>query len=232
MANAKASPSSLNMPQKLKIEIPLKDRFTLAEALELLKPADCAQTDLFEYLRTGRLQAVCFPYRLEPDHEIPIEPVQWGRMWKDAWEFPVYHGWIGDKDYEGYGKRMPLHVVPDAVDADLTRKLADGKPAAESAVVYIVREELIHFAKWLENPSKSRRGRHRPGAGRPTKHDYSEIDECLETLFRKKGQGGFRRPSEVTTYLNEQLGELGLPPDTTLRNHINSWFGKRVRGCR
>ena len=220
------------MPISPTIDIPPKDRFSLPEVLKLLKPLGCVRDDLFEYLRSGRLRTVCFPYRFEPDREIPIEPGQFERVWKDAWHFPVYNGWIGNEDYGGVGESIPLHMVPDAVDADTKRKLADGIPAAQSAVVYVQRDELIQFIKWLQNPRRSRRGTRRPGAGRPVKHDYSKIDSVLEAIFREHGKSGFNPPGQVMAVLREELGEGSLPHPSTVYGHVKSWLKTRLAASR
>ncbi|MFQ5757477.1 MAG: hypothetical protein ACE5H7_15475 [Acidiferrobacterales bacterium] len=204
--------------------IPPKDRFSLPEVLEVLKPLGCKREDLSDYLRQGKLRAVCYPYRLELDREVPIEPDEWPEWWRDAWSFPVYDGWIGDMDVAEHDTEIPLHIVPRAARADCDRVLKDGGKAAASSPVYVLRDELKRFIKWLENPSKSRPGRRRKGAGRPRKHEYSDIDAYLETLFEQKGRAGFERPSVVIAYLKEQLGKAFLPPGSTLRNHISMWL--------
>ena len=207
--------------------IPPKERFDLPEVLQILAPGGFSRIDLYEYLRSGRLRTVCFPYRLEPKRQISIQPDQWEAVWKDAWSFPVYEGWIGDEDIAGMGELIPLHIVADAVDADLKRKLADGKPAAQNAPVYILREELIRFVKWMKNPSKSRPVKRRSGGGRPQKHDYTVIDGVLEDIIRRDGSNAFRQTSIIIDYLRKTLGETNVPPESTLRNHIKSWLKKK-----
>jgi hypothetical protein len=211
------------MPKTI-VRIPPKNRFTLPEVLEHLKPLDLTREDLFEYLWTGRLSTVCYPYRLEPEREIPIEPNEWTEWFRDSWEFPVYAGWIGDKNVDGGNVKVPLHIVPRAARDDCNRKLKDGGPATTSAAVYVLRDELVRFSKWLQNARKSRRGPRRKGAGRPRKHDYSEIDACLESLLQKEGRGVFVRPRDIIANLEEQLGRASLPHDSTLRNHIKVWL--------
>lgn len=212
--------------------IPPKDRFSLPEVLENLKPFGCTREDLYDYLRLGHIGTVCYPYRLEQDREVPIEPDEWPEWYRDAWEFPVYAGWIGDTNKDGGDTRVPLHIVPRAVRPDLKQKLIDGGPAATGATVYVLRDELLRFIKWLENPSKSRPGRRKKGAGRRLKHDYSKIDACLEALFQAKGRSGFERPSEVIAHLRDQLGGEFLPHPSTLRNHIHSWLENKISATR
>ena len=207
-----------------------KDRFSLPEVLEHLKPLGCAREDLFDHLRLGDIRAVCYPYRLELDREVPIEPDEWPEWYRDAWEFPVFHGWRGDTNVDGDETRIPLHIVPRAARSGLKRKLIDGGPATTSVVVYVLHDELLRFIKWLENPTKSRPGPRRKGAGRHPKHDYSDIDACLELLFKAKGRGGFEPRSEVIAHLKDQLGEKSLPPGSTVYNHIKTWLEKRAPG--
>ena len=207
-------------------ELPPKDRFDLPEVLELVKSFGCRREDLFEYLCKGKLQALAYPYRLERQREVFIEPDEWQEWFREPWEFAVYDGWIGDKDIAEHATTIPLHIVPRVARADCDRVLKDGGRAASTATVFVSRDELNRFINWLKNPSKSRPGPRRPGAGRPQKHDYTEIDQLLEKRFEEKGVAGFERPSEVTAYLKEQIGNEPLPPDSTLRNHINTWREK------
>ncbi len=208
-----------------------KERFDLPEVLNILEPLGCFRQDLHEYLRTGKLRAVCYPYRLEPDCEVPIEPDEWVDWFRDPWEFPVYADHIGDLDFAEHQTLIPLHIVPRAAEADTTRKLADGKPAATTATVYVLRAELQRFVRWLQEPSKSRPGPRRPGAGRPVderyREIYTEIDQVLEKVYFATGRSGFERPGDVVAHVKDRLGKARLPPDSTLRNHIDSWLDKR-----
>ena len=206
------------------VKLPPKDRFDLPEVLRLLDPLGHTREDLYDFLRLGQLHAVCYPYRLEADRVIGIEPDEWPEWWRDAWSFPVFDGFIGDVDTAEFGTRIPLNIIPRAARADCDRVLKDGGKAAASTPVYVLRNELIRFTKWLHNPTKSRPGPRCQGAGRPRKHDYSAIDNCLETLLQEIGLSGFERISRITTHLRNHLGEAGLPPDSTLRNHINKWL--------
>lgn len=147
--------------------IPPKERFSLPEVLEHLHPLGCARGDFFDYLRLGQIRAVCYPYRLEQDREVPIESDEWPEWFREPCEFPLYAGWIGDTNVDGDETRIPLHIVPRAGRADLERKLMDGGPAATSATVYVLRDELLRFIKWLKTPRKFRPGRREgkvPGA--------------------------------------------------------------------
>ena len=209
-------------------ELPQKDRFNLPAVLRLLKPLGHTREDLYDFLRLGQLHAVCYPYRLERDRQIGIEPDEWPQWWPDAWSFPVNDGCIGDMDYAGHGTRIPLHIVPQAARSDCDRILKDGGKAASTATVYVLHGELDRFLKWLKNPRKSRPGPRRKGGGRPPLHDYSEIDLCLEELFETGGKQAFEGQSNVVAVLKEQLGALRNIPDSTLRNHIDSWLGKRT----
>jgi len=209
------------------VHIPPKDRFNLPEVLEHLTHLGGTREALFEYLRMGQLSAVCYAYRLEPEREVPIEPDEWTEWFRDSWEFPVYAGWIGDTNVDGGRTMVPLHIVPRAARDDCDRKLKDGGPSATSATVYVLRDELVRFSKWLQNPRRSRPGNRRMGAGRPKKHDYSEIDACLESLFTKDGHGAFRRLSDAVAYLRQHLGEASLPHESTLRNHVKIWLKNR-----
>lgn len=209
------------------MDIPPKDRFNLPEVLELVRPLGCNQPDLFDYLRLGRLHAVCFPYRLESERIVPIEPDEWAEWFRDSYTFSVFDGWIGELDVAEHGTPVPLHIVPRAARTDCDRVLKDGGKAATSGPVYVLRNELVRFTKWLRNPSKTRPGPRRQGAGRPIKHDYSEIDACLETLFKETGLAGFERISHIIAHLRERLGEARLPHDSTLRYHIIQWCQQR-----
>ena len=216
---------------KFKLIIPPKERFDLPEVLNILEPLGCFRQDLHEYLRTGKLRAVCYPYRLELDRKVPIEPDEWVDWFHDSWEFPVYAGHIGDLDIAEYQTPIPLHIVPHAARADTKRKLTDGEPAATTATVYILRAELQRFARWLQKPSKSRPGPRRPGAGRPVDEKYREIytqiDQVLEELYLTGGRSGFERSGHVVAHVKDRLGKTRIPPDSTLRNHINIWLDKR-----
>lgn len=212
--------------------IPPKDRFSLPEVLECLEPHDCSRADLYEYLRLGRLRAVCYPYRVEPDRQIPIEPDEWPEWFREPWEFPVYAGYIGDTNEDGGDTRVPLHIVPRAARADCRKKLLDGGPAATSATVYVLRDELLGFLMWVENPGRSRRGPRMKGAGAPTQHDYGGIDACLEFLFKAKGRAAFNKPAGVIAHLERELGEDALLPESTLRNHIKKWLSERLSTTR
>lgn len=88
-----------------------KDRYTLPEVLEQLQPYGCKQSDLFDYLRQDQLHAVCFPYRLEPNREIPIDPNEWTETWRDSYEFPIYDGHIGQTNIADHDTPVPLHIV-------------------------------------------------------------------------------------------------------------------------
>ena len=219
------------MQQEPIADIPPRERFSLPEVLDLLKPLGCTQMDLFEYLRSGQLQAVCYPYRLELDREVQIEPDEWPAWFREAWQFPVYADHIGEMDIAEHQTPIPLHIVPHAARADTKRKLTDGEPAATTATVYILRAELQRFARWLKKPSKSRPGPRRLGAGRPVEERYREIytqiDQVLEELYLARGQSGFERLRDVVAHVEARLGKARLPPDSTLRNHINRWLDKR-----
>ena len=217
-----------DMSQGSALNISPKDRFDLPKVLGLLRRHGCSREDLFDYLRLGRLRAVCFPYRLEPKREIPIEPDEWQEWFRDSFAFAVYDGWIGELDVAEHETPIPLHIVPRAARADCDHVLKDGGKAAMNAPVYVLGDELIRFAEWLRAPTKSRPGRRREGAGRPRKHDYSRIDACLETLLKKVGRAGFEQMNFVTAHLRDQLGEAELPPDSTLRNHITQWLQQRA----
>ena len=226
MATTNSTASSKSKPI-----IPHKERFDLPEVLNILEPLGCFRQDLHEYLRTGKLRAVCYPYRLEPDREVQIEPDEWPAWFREPWEFSVYADHIGEMDIAEHQTPIPLHIVPRAAKADTKRKLADGKPAATTATVYVRRAELQRFARWLQKPSKSRPGLRRPGAGRPVDEKYREIytkiDQVLEELYLTGGRWGFERPGDVVAHVRDRLGKVHLPPDSTLRNHIDSWLDKR-----
>jgi hypothetical protein len=212
--------------------IPPKDRFSLPEVLEHLDPLGCSREDLYEYLRLGHIRTVCYPYRLEPEREVPIERDEWPEWFREPCDFPLYAGWIGDTNVDGDETRIPLHIVPRAARADLERKLKDGDKAATGATVYVLRDELLRFIKWLENPSNSRPGSRRKGAGRRPKHDYSDIDACLDSLFNEKGEAGFENLGEVITHLEKKLGENARLHESTLRNHIKTWLKSMMSATR
>jgi hypothetical protein len=125
----------------------------------------------------------------------------------------------------------PYRLEPEA-RADLERKLKDGDKAATGATVYVLRDELLRFIKWLENPSNSRPGSRRKGAGRRPKHDYSDIDACLDSLFNEKGEAGFENLGEVITHLEKKLGENARLHESTLRNHIKTWLKSMMSATR
>jgi len=204
-----------------------EDRFSLPEVLEYLEAYRCRREGLYEYLRQGQLRAVCYPYRLEPDREVPIEPAEWPEWFREPWEFPVYAGYIGDINEDDDDARVPLHIVPRAARADCDKKLLDGGPAATSATVYVLGNELVRFITWLQIPGKSRPSPRRKGAGRPTKHDYTEIEACLESLFKAKGRVAFDKPAGVIAHLERELGKDALYAESTLRNHIKKWLSER-----
>ncbi len=216
---------------KSKLIIPPKERFDLSEVLNILEPLGCFRQDLHEYLRTGKLRAVCYPYRLELDREVQIEPDEWPAWFPEPWEFPIYADHIGEMDIAEHQTPIPLHIVPHAAKVETKRKLADGKPAATTATVYVRRAELQRFARWLQKPSKSLPGPRRPGAGRPIEEKYreiyTEIDQVLEEVYLATGRSGFERLRDVVAHIEDRLGEARLPPDSTLRNHIDSWLDKR-----
>ena len=220
------------MSQGSAIDFPPGDRFDLPEFLEYLRRLGFSRKNLFDYLKLGHLRPVCFPYRLEPDREVAIEPDEWKEWFRDSYAFAVYDGWIGEQDVAEHGTPVPLHIVPRAARADCERVLKDGGKAAESAPVYVLRDELVRLTTWLRNPTKSRPGPRRKGAGRPRKHDYTKIDACLEALFAEKGRVEFERRSRVTAHLRDQLGKAELPPDSTLRNHIAQWLQQRAAANR
>ena len=95
------------MSPELASKIPPKDRFNLPEVLELVRPLGCIRPDLFDYLRLGSLHAVCFPYRLDPDREVAIEPDEWKEWFRDSYAFSVYHDWIGELDVAEHGTPPP-----------------------------------------------------------------------------------------------------------------------------
>lgn len=212
--------------------IPPKGRFSLPEVLKHLESFDCTREGLFDYLVEGRIRAVCYSYRLDQKRVVPIEPYEWPEWFREPCEFAVYAGWIGDTNIDGSDAKIPLHIVPRAARPDLERKLKEGGPAATGATVYVLRDELLRFIKWLQNPRKSRPGRRRKGAGSPTKHDYSEIDARLEAMFQASGRSGFERTSEVIAHLRVELGEFSLPHVNTLRNHIEKWLADRLSATR
>ena len=90
------------------------------------------------------------------------------------------------------------------------------------------RSSLQGAADNLDNtPHKGQSSPSTTGMGRPLKHDYDEIDELLIELFNNKGKKGFASTGEVVRYLRGEIGKQGLPTDSTLRSHIDSWLNKR-----
>ena len=69
-------------------------------------------------------------------------------------------------------------------------------------------------------PSKNR-------AGRPFKHNYDEIDELLSNYFNNNGTKGFKSIGTVVSHLLGRIGKVGLPPESTLRSHINDWIERK-----
>lgn len=212
--------------------LPPIDRFSLPEVLEHLRPHSCTRENLYHYLRDGQVRAVCFPYRTEPDREIAIEPDEWVEWYRDAWQFSIFWGYIGDTNVDDGDSSIPLHIVPRAARADCDKKLLDGGPAATSATVYVLRDELLRFMRWLGNPTRSRSGPRKKGAGRPTKHDYTEIDACLDSLFKAKGLTGFKKIAGVIAHLERELGKDAFLPESTLTNHIKKWLSERQSATR
>lgn len=171
------------------------DRFNLPKVLELVRPLGCTQPDLFDHLRLGRLHAVCFPYRLEPEREVAIEPDEWPEWYRDSYIFPVFDGYIGELEKADHGTPVPLHIIPRAARADCERVLIDGGKAAESAVVYVLQDELIRFTKRLSGaqhgPQEAMRSgaRLRPGRKKGTGSFASLDAPLLEEMKKMIAQG-------------------------------------------
>ncbi len=131
---------------------PTKSLYDLPETLDILKEYRCTRKDLAQYLFDGELRAIGFPYRLEPDRAVNYEPSLFKRVWKDPWAFPIYDNYQGDEylgDEPDSGRhtmpKVPLDMVPDAVDEETRMLGEDGKPIATSATVYIRHEALKRF---------------------------------------------------------------------------------------
>ncbi len=220
--------------------VPPLERFNLPQVLKIVEPMGCRQEHLIEYLQSGDLNAVCFPYRHEPERAVPIEPDQWRRMHAGSYGFSVYDGWMGDEDISELGRKDPVHVVPDAVDHLLEEVDDDGQKIVTAAVVYVLRDEFIRFVAWLDAKTtdvpalvaeldsvdvvtaKTAR-RSKPRRGAPVKHDYTDIDEMLLILLHRRGKRAFAHIGEVQAVLTLELGKENLPPDSTLDSHIREW---------
>lgn len=223
--------------QRPVVNIPPLSRFNLPQVLDILKDLGVERVHLIDYLKTGNLKAVCFPFRQEPGREVAIEPEQWEKLYPDDWDFSVYDGWIGDKDYEGSGEQIPLHVLPDKVDGLRNSKTPEGESVVTSAPVFILSGKLQRFVKWLacqadqtedqrtEPPSATWP---RKRSGRPREHDYTDVDRELERLYEQRGRRVFDSPGEAINYLRTELGNNELPPDSTLRNHVVAWTKHRL----
>ena len=135
---------------RLDVTIPPPSKFSLPEVLDYVSRWNCKRVHLIDYLKSGKLKAVCFPFCQEPDRLAAIKPDQWKRDYRDDWSFPVYAGWIGNMDVEGSGTEIPLTIVPDEVDELLNEKTPDGEPEVAAATVYVLAEEFERFCNCLE----------------------------------------------------------------------------------
>ena len=218
---------------------PLK-RFNMPQLLEIVESLGCRQEHLLEYLQSGDLNAVCYPYRHKPEKAVPIEPDQWRRMHPGSYGFSVYDGWLGDEDISELGRKDPVHVVPDAVDHLLEEVDDDDQKIVTAAVVFLIRDEFVRFVAWLDAKSADvpaliaeldsvnvvaakTASRSKPRRGAPSKHDYTNIDEALRILLEHQGKRAFARIGEVRNILVPELGKDNLPPDSTLGSHIRAW---------
>ena len=80
-------------------------------------------------------------------------------------------------------------------------------------------------------PSRSQKGHgRRVGAPVKAKYEdiYQEIDDVLQEHYENEGSNGFRSIANILRILNDRLGKnrLATIPNSTLRNHIKSWFKK------
>ncbi len=172
------------MSPELAMNIPLKDRFNLPEVLDLVRPLGCTQPDLFDYLRSGRLHPVCFPYRLDPDREVAIEPDEWKEWFRDSYAFSVYDSWIGEMNIAEHDTPVPFHIVPHAARADCDRVLKDGGKAAESTPVYVLRDELVRFTKWLSGAIPDLQQKPQAKHKRDVEADV-KLKNCIERVLAK-----------------------------------------------
>jgi hypothetical protein len=66
--------------------------------------------------------------------------------------------------------------------------------------------------------------------GRPPVHDYTDIDRELDRLLKDRGVRFFRENrSGVILHLRRDFGQEGLPPDSTLRGHVDKFLSERLR---
>ncbi len=217
----------------------------MPQVLEIVEPLGCRREHLIEYLQSGDLNAVCYPYRHKPEKATPIGPDQWRRMHPGSYGFSVYDGWVGDEDISELGRKDPVHVVPDAVDHLLEEVDDDDQKIVTAAVVFLMRDEFVRFVAWLDAKSADvpaliaeldsvdvvaakTAGRSKRRRGAPSKHDYTNIDEALRLLLVGRGKRAFARIGEVQNILALELGKENLPPDSTLDSHIRAWKKKHL----
>ena len=217
----------------------------MPQVLEIVGPLGCRQEHLIEYLQSGDLNAVCYPYRHQPEKATSIEPDQWRRMHPGSYGFSVYDGWVGDEDISELGRKDPVHIVPDAIDHLLREVDDDGQKIVTAAVVFVKRYELVRFVTWLDAKTADvpaliaeldsvdvvaakTAGRSKPRRGAPSKHYYTDIDEALRILLGLRGKRAFARIGEVQNILALELGKENLPPDSTLDSHIRAWKKKHL----
>lgn len=134
--------------------IPPLDWLDLPRVLEILQRWNIRREDLISYLQSGNLDAVCFPYPKARKRKISITQKQWREAYRDAYEFSVYDGWLGDVDISELGTLIPLHILPDKVAKLKGTKHPDGSLVVTTAAVYIERDELLRFVAWFEAESR------------------------------------------------------------------------------
>ena len=202
------------------IKLPPLDRFDIPQVAKELSEFGVTREHIGEYLFSGKLRAICFPYEEDPLASVEIAPEDWRARYREPYEFSFYEDWFGDEDLSELGRTDPVHMLPDSA--------SEGPYKATSAVVYILRAELTRFIREVlklavaaprANTSTSRSAK---STGRPRKNDYSEIDKPLEKLVDKHGAAEIREhPSKYRNILVRELGETAskIRP-ATLNAHI------------
>lgn len=218
------------------VTLPPLPRFTLPQALHYLEPIGCDREHLIEYLKAGSLHAVCFPFVKDASKAVSISAKEWHEHYPESYMFSPYYGWFGDVDEANLGRTDPLQLVPDAVAHHKGEVHADNTPVIESAVVYIMRDELVRFIEWLTTSAQTVGAAASPGdrptsppsprstrSGRPRQYDYSEVDPVLADIYRREGVRGFDRPARVGDELEHRLGRAALPPRNVLLQHVRRY---------
>ena len=199
-----------------RIDIPPAKRFTIPQVAELFSNFGVTREYLGEYLISGKLHAICFPYEEDLPDSIEIAPEDWRARYREPYEFSLYEDWFGDEDLSELGRTDPLHMLPDST--------SEGPSRATSAVVYIERAELGRFvSEELE-----------PANGEPAhKGDIRKCDVASTPAIPVRISAGLRSrircgPAKPEHKLKagERLKSIPMPPSAAPRR-----FGPDTNNC-